>query len=258
MTANTRELSQQRSEKGALDLTLILPYFNPGDALKDTVEETIAVLDSAGLTYEVIAVCDGSTDGSDLILQALEVPYLVLVSHSGNLGKGEAIRTGFSLGRGSYLGFMDSDGDIDPRILESYFQALRSGAYDIILGSKRHKDSKVAYPPLRRVYSWGYQRLVRFLFSLDVTDTQTGVKFYRSEVVGEVMPFMKERGYAFDLEFFVVARLLGYFRLCEVPVVIRERFSSTIDRKAIVAIIRDTIAVYLRLRKGHYRRASAE
>lgn len=258
MTTSTRELSQHSGDKAAIDLTLILPYFNPGVGLKATVEETITVLDSAGLTYEVIAVCDGSTDGSDLVLKALDIPCLVLVSHSGNLGKGEAIRTGFSLGRGSYLGFMDSDGDIDPRILGSYFEALRSGAYDIILGSKRHKDSKVTYPPLRRAYSWGYQRLVRLLFSLDVTDTQTGVKFYRSDVVGEVMPYMRERGYAFDLEFFVVARHLGYVRLCEVPVVIRERFSSTIDTRAVAAIIRDTISVYIRLRKGHYRRAGVE
>ena len=48
-----------------LDLTVVVPYYNPGQLLVPTIERLLSVLDASGATYEVIAVSDGSTDGSD-------------------------------------------------------------------------------------------------------------------------------------------------------------------------------------------------
>ena len=48
-----------------LDLTVVVPYYNPGQLLVPTIERLLRVLDRSGATYEVIAVSDGSTDGSD-------------------------------------------------------------------------------------------------------------------------------------------------------------------------------------------------
>ncbi len=53
-----------------LDLTVVVPYYNPGQLLVPTIERLLSVLDASGATYEVIAVSDGSTDGSDRELDA--------------------------------------------------------------------------------------------------------------------------------------------------------------------------------------------
>src|SRR5207302_936457 len=119
---------------------------------------------------------------------------------------------------------------------------------DIVFGSKRHPMSLVDYPATRRLYSWGYQQLIRLLFRLNVRDTQTGIKLARRDVLARSLPLMIEKRFAFDLELFVVARHLGYTRFFEAPVKIGERFSSTISLHAVRGMLLDTFAIFYRLR----------
>ena len=51
-----------------LDVTMVVPYYNPGPRLRRTVEHMVRVLDSSEMTFEIIAVSDGSTDGSHFTL----------------------------------------------------------------------------------------------------------------------------------------------------------------------------------------------
>jgi glycosyltransferase involved in cell wall biosynthesis len=236
------------SGPGELDLSLVVPFYNPGDALRDTVLGAAETLASTGISYEIIAVSDGSTDGSGSSLDGLLPGTLVTLDLTGNRGKGEALRVGLGMGRGRYLGFIDADGDLPAELLRGFVDAVRLDQPDIALGSKRHPASDVHYPPLRRLYSWGYQWLIRLLFDLNVRDTQTGIKLIRRDVLEAVMPRMVERGFAFDLELFVVAHHLGFDRFVELPVRIRERFSSTVSPRAVYLILSDTMAVFWRLR----------
>ncbi|MHB8594627.1 MAG: hypothetical protein ACYDB3_09925, partial [Acidimicrobiales bacterium] len=65
-----------------------------------------------------------------------------------------------------------------------------------------------------------------------------------------VLPRMYEKRFAFDLELLVVARLLGFDRVVELPVRIERRFGSTISLRAVCGIIADTVAIWWRLRVG--------
>lgn len=231
-----------------LDLTLVVPFYNPGPRLHQTVAQAVEVLRGTGRSFEVVAVSDGSTDGSEQTLQDLlsdQVHQVVLPSQG---GKGQALRAGLSRGRGRYLGFIDGDGDVPPDLLAGFVAIVDGSRPDVVLGSKRHPASQVVYPLARRAYSWGYQQLVRILFRLNVRDTQTGIKLVRRQVLQAVLPLMVERGYAFDLELLVLARHLGFTDLVEAPVRIVERFSSTISPRAVAAIFRDTLAIFWRLR----------
>jgi len=233
-----------------VDLTVVVPFFNPGPALAAHVSEVAATLSAAGVSFEVIAVSDGSTDGSPASLEGL-LPGVLRRVELPHAGKGHALRAGLAQGRGRYLGFIDADGDIPARELETFVAALRSRRPEILTGSKRHPASEVVYPPLRRFYSAAYQLLLKCLFDLSVEDTQTGIKLVRRDVLATVLPYLVEERYAFDLELFVVARHLGYRQVEELPVRIRRRFSSTISVLAVLGILRDTLAIYWRLRWRH-------
>ena len=117
---------------------------------------------------------------------------------------------------------------------------------DIVLGSKRHPLSEVHYPPLRRLLSWSYHKLARLLFRVNVRDTQTGFKLIRRDVLAAVLPRMLEKRYAFDLEFLVVARSLGFTRVFEAPVRIQYRFASQVDLRSVLGIGLDTLAIFYR------------
>ena len=234
-----------------LDVTVVMPYHNPGDLLHATVERTVEVLRATGASFEVVTVSDGSTDGSDRSLDDVApdvVTHVVLPTRG---GKGRAVRAGLERGRGRYLGFIDADGDIPPELLGEFVEVVRAHHPDVVLGSKRHRDSQVVYPPPRRLYSWGYQQLVRLLFHLDVRDTQAGIKLVRRDVLVDVLPSMVEQGYAFDLELLVVARLRGYRHLVEAPLRIGRRFTSTVSPRAVAEMLRDTLAIWWRLRVRH-------
>jgi len=146
------------------------------------------------------------------------------------------------------VGFIDADGDLPALLISNFIELTRvDNAPDIVLGSKRHPDSDVDYPWLRRLYSLGYQLLIGILFRLPMRDTQTGLKFIRREVLSAVVPRMVEKRFAFDLELLVVARHLGYRQFVEAPVQIGERFSSTVSMRAVQGMILDTLAIFYRL-----------
>lgn len=231
-----------------VDVTLVVPYFNPGAALRTHLDGILRVLEDSGATYEIVAVSDGSTDGSERTIEDLRCGSVRLVTLPVNRGKGEALRVGLAMGRGRYLGFIDADGDVDPAVLQPFMTLVRTYEPDVVLGSKRHPMSEVSYPPLRRVYSWGYQQLIRVLFRLNVRDSQTGVKLVRREVLARALPRMAEKRFAFDLELFVVARHLGYRRFFEAPVAIAHQFSSTISFRSVRGMLLDTLAIFYRLR----------
>ncbi len=176
-----------------LDLTVVVPYYNPGPVLRSTVERAVEVLSATGISFEIVTVSDGSTDGSDASLAGLpsDLVVQVVLPHA---GKGKAVRAGLARGRGRYLGFIDGDGDVPPELLAEFVTVVEQRHPDVVLGSKRHPDSQVVYPLARRLYSWGYQQLVRALFHLDVRDTQAGIKLVRREVLAEVLPLDGRRG----------------------------------------------------------------
>ena len=180
----------------SLDVSIIVPYYNPGDRLRTTVQDMVRVLDESGMTFEIITVSDGSTDGSPFTLEGFPESVVRRVSFATNVGKGYALRAGLGMGRGRYLGFIDADGDISPELLAPFVSIMQSLQPDIIIGSKRHPDSSVHYPPLRRLYSWGYQHLIGALFRLHIEDTQVGIKLVDRKVIADVLPLLRESRFA--------------------------------------------------------------
>jgi glycosyltransferase involved in cell wall biosynthesis/O-antigen/teichoic acid export membrane protein len=231
-----------------LDLTVVVPYYNVGrERLRTHLEGVCEVLSSTGASFEVIPVSDGSTDGSEAAMTGLPASLVRPIVLLENRGKGDALRIGLTYGRGRYLGFIDGDGDIPATVLRGFVRSIQEGQPELVIGSKRHPEAKVVYPAIRRVYSVVYQILIRVLFGLDVRDTQTGVKLVRRDVLAEVLPRMVEKRFAFDLELLAVAHRLGYRDTAELPVEIRERFSSTISVKAVWRMLQDTVATSYRL-----------
>ena len=235
----------------SLDVSIVVPYYNPGGRLRTTVEDMVRVLDASGMTFEIITVSDGSTDGSPFTLDGFPESVVRRVSFARNTGKGHALRAGLGLGRGRYLGFIDADGDISPELLAPFVSIMQSQQPDIIIGSKRHPASSVHYPPLRRLYSWGYQTLIALLFRLHVKDTQVGIKLVDRRVIADVLPLLRESRFALDLELLVLADRLGYSRIVEAPVRIEERFSSTISLKAVWLLLVDTLGLFFRYSVRH-------
>ena len=236
-----------RGATPGLTLSVVIPFYNPGAALRPTVVRLVEVLDQAGVTFEVIAVSDGSTDGSEADLDGLDPRVAVLVAPV-NRGKGAALRLGMQHAAGSWVGFVDADGDIDPQHLNDYLHLAQVNNHEVVYADKRDARSGNPSTAVRRLISWTFSHLVSTLFSVGVGDTQTGCKLIRRDVLARVLPATCEEGFAFDLEFFVAARAAGVTDMVGAPVHLSDRLAgSTVTTAAIVRTLKDTIRVFTRL-----------
>jgi len=233
-------------------LSIIVPTYRDGARIYNNLLKLDHALGAIGEEYEIIVVSDGNVDNTHDEARRLDVPHVQVYHYNRNMGKGFALRYGMVRSRGAIVTFIDGDGDIDPGLIAAYLKIIRKTGADVVVGSKRHPESSVVYPLLRRIYSMTYQALLRLLFNLDVRDTQVGIKLFRREVLTAVLPRIVVKRYAFDLELLVVARHLGFTRVVEAPVRIGQRFSSTINRRAIMSILWETAAIFYRKNILHY------
>jgi hypothetical protein len=151
---------------------------------------------------------------------------------------------------------VDSGGDLNIDSLSYMLEQFKFLDADIVIGSKRHPLSKVHYPLVRKILSWGYQKVIRVLFGLNVRDTQVGMKLYRRKVLEDVLPRLLVKRFAFDIEILSVANHLGYTKIYEAPIVLEFNNASSITSKSFWIIIWnmliDTAAVFYRLRLLRY------
>jgi glycosyltransferase involved in cell wall biosynthesis len=171
----------------------------------------------ADLDAEIIVVDDGSDDGTGANAQraADRIKSVEVVHHSVNKGKGEALVTGWRHARGDLICFIDADLDLPPDQIPAMVAQL-DGA-DAVVGAKRSTMTEDDYPPVRRVLSRIFAFLTTGLLGLPIRETQTGLKVFRQALLREVLPHVRIRGYAFDLELILRAHRAGY-RVLETPV----------------------------------------
>lgn len=219
-------------------LSVVVPAYREADTIAEALVRLLNVLNGLARPYEVIVVSDGNTDGTEAIVQDLGFPCVRVLHYDQNQGKGYALRHGVHHSMGELIAFIDADLDIHPEGIARFIEILETKDVDAVVASKIHPDSKVNYPVFRRVQSRVFRLLVELLFRLDVSDTQTGLKLFRREVLETCFSRVTTSGFAFDLELLVLANDAG-FRVVEGPLEIDYKFSTTTGGSAVLEMLRD-------------------
>lgn len=228
-------------------LSLIIPAYRESATICGELIKLKDFLAANVPSFEIILVIDGNDDGTLEKVQAeISFPELRVECFTRNHGKGSAVRHGFIIARGDFIAFMDAGGDLKPDDLKFMIDQIQQRRADIVMGSKRHENSRVAYPWRRRVYSFAYQLFNRVFFQLSARDTQVGMKIFRREVIQAILPRLRVKYFAFDLELLVVARHMGFQKIIEAPVTIQHKFSSSISWHAVYQTLWDTLAIFYR------------
>lgn len=234
-------------------LSVIIPAYKQSKTIKEDLGAISSALDKLDIPYEMIVVVDGTeTDQTFNEAKRIKKGTIRVVGYPLNRGKGYAVRYGMARARGDLIAFMDAGMDLNPLGISMLLEHMKWYDADIIVGSKRHLASQVKYPPVRRIYSFFYQLMVRYLFGLKIKDTQVGLKVFKRNVLEDVLPRLLVKQYAFDIEILSVANSLGYKKIYEAPVQLQHRFSSSVNWKVVLRMIKDTIAVFYRLRLRRY------
>ena len=235
-------------------LSVIVPAYNCKTIDRDLASIKLH-LDIINRPYELLCVVDGLKTESDKtheIAEKMSGPKVKIFFYKENKGKGYAIRYGMARARGGIISFIDAGSDLNAKALGLALEHMKWYEADIIVGSKRHKASKVTYPWKRKILSVIVQKATRFFFGLNVSDTQTGLKVFRREVLVKVLPRLLVKRWAFDLEILAVANRLGFKKVYESPIELNYNFASNINVQSIQNFAIDYFAIVYRTYILHY------
>jgi glycosyltransferase involved in cell wall biosynthesis len=216
----TREGSAIKA--GNACLSVLMPIYNEIDTLRAIVSAVLA----QPVVGELIAVDDGSSDGSRELLTELakEDPRIRAIFHEVNRGKGAALRTAISAIRCSYVIIQDADLEYNPAEYEKLLAPLISDEVDVVYGS-RYAQAKYVQEAYfgqylaNRVLTWLCNRFT----GLRLTDMETCYKMFHSSLLKKIS--IEEKGFGIEPE--VTAKIARMrIRLREVPIAYAARAYS--------------------------------
>ncbi|OGV85579.1 MAG: hypothetical protein A3K19_00980 [Lentisphaerae bacterium RIFOXYB12_FULL_65_16] len=165
-------------------ISVVLPVFNERDNLAPLLAEIQAALVACGHTYEVVAIDDGSTDGSTDLLRELARQYDVLrvIVFRKNCGQTAAFDAGFRHSRGHIVVTLDSDRQNDPADIPRMVARIEEG-YDFVAGWRRRRRDAFF---LRRLPSVMANVIIRWVTGTKIHDLGCSLKAYRREITSEL------------------------------------------------------------------------
>lgn len=168
-----------------IDISIVVPVYNERDSIAPLLCEITMAMAAIGRPYEIIAVDDGSTDGSGALLNHLcqTNSRLRLISFRRNYGQAAAFDAGFCRASGAIVVTLDADGQNDPADIPRMVGHFEANELDFLSGCRsERKDHAI----LRKLPSRIANLLIRKVTRTHIRDLGCSLKIYKSTVVKEV------------------------------------------------------------------------
>jgi len=196
-----------------MKLSIVIPVYNEVSTIEELLKRVKAV---EGIGKEIIAVDDGSEDGSREVLRKMSEadPSLKVIYQPQNMGKGAALRTGFESASGDYVIVQDADLEYDPQDYHKLIKPITDGKAKVVYGSRftgEHRNMNYKH--------WVGNKFLTFitniLYDTTLSDMETCYKLIPCELIKK----LKLRANRFDFEPEITAKVLKTgVRIYEVPI----------------------------------------
>lgn len=218
---------------------VILPAYNEGNNIKNTVEDII----SCAPGYDYVVINDCSTDNTAEVCEENHIPYIDLPV---NLGIGGAVQTGYRYA--SEHGYeiavqLDGDGQHDASFIREMEKELLRKQADMVIGSRFIKKEGFQSSRLRRLGIAFFSRLIRLCTGTRIADPTSGFRMVGKELIDS---FAKEYPRDYPEPESIVSVIRQKKKIVEIPVIMRERqggISSISLFKSVYYMVKVTLAI---------------
>jgi glycosyltransferase involved in cell wall biosynthesis len=216
----------------AMSISVVCPFYNEAEIIEHALKQMLGQLSSLGEEWELIAVNDGSTDGSEEIARrvALGNSRLQVLGYPFNRGRGFALRTGIAAASGDIIVTTEIDLSWGEKIVQDLVAAINGWPdVDIVVASPHLAGGGYKNVPFKRVWlSRIGNRVIRSCMLNAVTMNTGMTRAYRRKAIKSLPLF--EDGKEFHLEVILKAIAFG-FRIREIPAVLEWKSSKHRGRR---------------------------
>lgn len=157
-----------------IKLSLILPVINEEKIIRPVVKKIIKTLNRVKLSYELILIENGSTDNTLRVLRTLAKENDCLLVKIAPKGYGSSILFGLKNASGKYVGYMPSDGQIDPQVIPQLMRLFETKETELVKVKRISRENI-----LRRYNSKVYNFLANLFFQLNSSDINGDPKIFK-------------------------------------------------------------------------------
>ena len=201
----------------AYDISIIIPLLDEKESLPELSAWIDRVMTAEKLSYELLFIDDGSTDGSWEVIQQIAAgrPEVHGIRFRRNYGKSAALYEGFAAARGRVVVTMDADLQDSPEEVPAMYHMVVDEGYDVVSGWKKHRKDNVLMKNIpSKFYNWTARRVT----GIKLHDMNCGIKAYANEVVKNIEVYGEMHRYIPYL-----AKNAGFGRITEKPVAHQKR-----------------------------------
>jgi len=174
------------AEEKTPTISVVIPVKDEADSIASVISSVRAALKSCNEPHEIVAVDDGSTDGSRKIAEQAGAR---VVSHETGRGYGAALKTGIKSARGDSIVIIDGDGTYPAESICEILDGLESA--DMVVGARVRKGAQI--PAIRRPAKWFLQWLAGFLSGVKIHDLNSGLRAFRKHTVEDYLRVLPDR-----------------------------------------------------------------
>ncbi|HEX7152487.1 MAG TPA: glycosyltransferase family 2 protein [Thermoanaerobaculia bacterium] len=197
------------------DLSVVFPVYNEEENLPLLLDEIAKALDGTGVTYEIVAADDGSTDRSREVLHELRAkhPTLRILALEKNTGQTAALDAAWRGAKGRMIVSLDADLQNDPADIPAMIRRLGDSGADMVIGVRVNRQDTLS----RKLQSKIGNGVRNWITGDRITDTGCSLKLAKREAIEPVRLFTGMHRFLPTL-----VRYAG-FRVVEMPVNHRPR-----------------------------------
>ena len=199
-----------------LDISVVVPLYNEEESLGELAAWIDRVADENSLSYEIIMIDDGSSDGSWAEVERLKAIYPAIkgIRFGRNYGKSAALYCGFAEAEGEVVFTMDADLQDSPDEIPEMRRMILEDGYDLVSGWKKKRYD----PAGKRLPSKFFNLTARIVSGIRLHDFNCGLKAYRRKVIKSIEVYGEMHRYIP-----ILAKHAGFKRIGEKVVHHRER-----------------------------------